>query len=158
MLSGVIPHAIPLAISCVSGISVYPASKASGVLCPSGQGLPEGARIRLNRTDAQIQALGLNKAVTGYLIALEHYGAFITDTTGGNQNLFAQQYVSLHQDTWTAAGLPDPYPAVAQAYGWGRTIDGAGNSYYVMPTSSIPTSMTQYLQVLDPSCSMLPGC
>ncbi len=78
--SGVIPHALFMVTSCTNGF-VYPGTSAASQ-CGGGAGIPIGAWIHLNMTDAQIVAS--NAGTQAVLMALAHYGGFVLDTGGVN--------------------------------------------------------------------------
>jgi hypothetical protein len=96
---GQINHAIAIDVWCESGF-IYPATHYDNP-CPynsgnpSANGIPAGARIWSDLTDAQVNS---NSNLTGddktILIALHHYGAYIRDSdanpgqTKGNISLF----------------------------------------------------------------------
>jgi hypothetical protein len=90
-MSGTIHHALAIAPACNNGFdvtpqmpAVYPATSNASFNCPvsKGNGIPHGSRIWSDLTDAQVDALNLDKISSILLKALYHYGGFVTDTNG----------------------------------------------------------------------------
>jgi hypothetical protein len=115
--SGTIPHAIFLVFPCTQS-RVYPAT-SSGVAC-GGSGVPMGALVHLNMSDAQIDALP-STTIAPYLLpilhALHQYGGYVLDTYGGsNSGAPFWEYESFTQ--FSAFGQPYPGTAFATAHGY----------------------------------------
>jgi hypothetical protein len=100
--SGVIPHAIFLVGQCSSGY-VYPGTTTAS---QCGGGLPIGAWIHLNLTDAQIAALPASDGNKAVLTALAHYGGFLLDTGGTGP-----QFALMFEDAQQYASFNQPFPS-----------------------------------------------
>ena len=145
--SGTIPHAIFLVFPCTQG-RVYPAT-SSGVAC-GGSGVPMGALVHLNMSDAQIDALPAT-TIAPYLLpilhALHQYGGYVLDTYGGsNGGAPFWQYESFTQ--FSAFGQPYPGTAFATAHGY----NGYHNPTYLQYAGG-PIRWSQlapYIEVLAP--------
>ena len=126
LAAGHISHALFLVLKCAgTGTSfgygekttsygssyVYPAMHG-GSPCGSGEtnAPPLGARLMLEMSDPQIQALSVPAWKKTILTALAHYGGYVGDTGGPG---FATEFES--PLTYTALGLPDPLVAFAAA-------------------------------------------
>lgn len=116
LIQGLIPHALFLVSPCTNnGVgstsstatsSVYPADNNVGTdtLCSGNQGAPYGTWLKLNMTDAQINALGAPLYKKAVYTALAHYGAYIADNNG--YNAFGFQVESDYM--YTQAGYTNP--------------------------------------------------
>jgi hypothetical protein len=134
LLQGSINHAILLTAPCESG-SVFPTLADPDGPCADGAGAPIGARLWLNMTDAQINAAISHPVERIVAKAIAHYGAYITDTSGGQ---FFQVYRS-------GAGGP-----ASEAAAWTKvqsTILGGSNNW--LP-DDWPKSISNYFQFVDP--------
>lgn len=142
--SGEIDHALLLVVHCDSGEHVYPAG-GSGRPC-SDVGLPErdappmGARLFLDMTDAEIDALGFPRWKRAILHAMARYGMYVGDT-GGTWSIkeeSAATYTSLGQvDRWVAlakrAGVPYFEPDRTWVFDIRSGVDWAGRLRVVHP-------------------------
>jgi hypothetical protein len=150
-----IQHALALGPPCVdTGANVFPATHSAGSACASGQGLPQGARLWLDLPDSTINGFGLDTGTTNVLLALSHYGGYVTDTLGGTiSDPWTLAHSMLNPLTWTDRGLADPYPALAAHNGWPCLPYGQcytfGKHEFAIPLSSVP-SIAANLYVLDP--------
>ena len=147
LLSGVIPHALILGPPCINGANVYPSQSNSGLVCTGNAGLPEGSRIQLTMSDAQIQALPVSSWTKMVYTAMAHYGVYVTDTSGGN-NWYMGGVTSI-VFTYTGIGLADPWPAVAAALGLQWSSLGSFSEYVSPQDGTIP-DIHNYLRVIDP--------
>jgi hypothetical protein len=113
MEAGQINHALFAIARCTDGAAVYPAKAGTTArTCSSlgvgsgGRSVPLGARLRLDMTDAQIDALAAPAWKKTILKALAHYGAIVGDTGAYGQKFsFGLQFES--GTTYTAMGYPD---------------------------------------------------
>jgi hypothetical protein len=104
---GVIPHAVFMVTSCTTGF-VYPGT-SNASQCGGSAGIPIGAWIHLNMTDAQIAAS--NAGTRAVLVALAHYGGFVLDTGGSSDMWFMcedqEQYASFGESAPPCKGSVD---------------------------------------------------
>jgi hypothetical protein len=116
-LSGTIHHALAIAPACNNGAgSVYPATSVAAYYCPAvgatGPGIPHGSRIWSDLTPTQVKALGFDKISSMLLIALNQYGAFVTDTNGwiafDIRNIMEQPVTSAGATYWAQNGGLSP--------------------------------------------------
>jgi hypothetical protein len=156
-------HAISIAVDCTNNQSVYPARTGNaGRACHALAGMtdtnapPMGARIFLNMTFAQINALPVPEWKRVFLRTLSKYGAIINDT--GSSFYFSWQTESGNQ--YTSMGVSDAWLAFAtnmraQQADW--NVDGSGNYTGLWQNSNDGLDWTSavwsHLQVLDPCIS-----
>lgn len=120
MQAGTIDHALFAAIKCTAGTSVYPAQPGTTANRCSDFGLsntnapPLGARLQLNMSDAEINALAVPSYRKTILRALAHYGLIVGDTNGGNAAWGIQVESG---SSYTSFGYPDPFASIAQNAG-----------------------------------------
>jgi hypothetical protein len=81
-------HALFTGLQCVAdGVKVYPANAAlnGGGTCSGSPGdhVPMGARLWLDLTDAQIDAMGLTPPERSILKTWHHYGVYVMDAGDG---------------------------------------------------------------------------
>jgi hypothetical protein len=104
---GVIPHALFMVTSCTTGF-VYPGT-SNASQCGGSAGIPIGAWIHLNMTDAEIAAS--NAGTQAVLVALAHYGGFVLDTGGSSDMWFMcedqEQYSSFGESAPPCKGSVD---------------------------------------------------
>ncbi len=147
MNAGRIDHALFVHARCTSGRSVYPAAPGTtGAVCSeAGQSdtnaPPLGARLWLNLSDGQINALPVPPWKKTILRALHQYGGYVGDTTGGRVSWGIQ---AVSGSTYTSFGWKDPWVTFAQRAGVERW-DGL---YYFDVDSGV--DWTRYLEVVDP--------
>jgi hypothetical protein len=126
LVAGEIRHALFAVIPCCVGVMPWAAAQGAhcDYTCPSGQGLAMGARVVLNMSDADIQALHKSSAATAVLEALAHYGAVVGDTAGGYKGgiFWLMATTALDYDVY---GDVDPIAAVGVQQGWGSSLDFA---------------------------------
>jgi hypothetical protein len=104
--AGVIDHALSIVINCDNGSYVYPASEANGQHCSDTTNAPPlGARLRLNMSTSQINALAIPAWKKTVLQAMATYGAFMDDT--GSSDYFDWQLESGSQ--YTTVGASDKW-------------------------------------------------
>jgi hypothetical protein len=102
-----IPHALFLVVPCTNaGPSIFPAVYLTGsdTLCPNGAGPPYGSLIRLNMSDAQINALNAPAYRKAIYFALAHYGAYIADANNFNSVGFQME----SDDGYINSGYTNP--------------------------------------------------
>ena len=80
LLAGHISHALFINVKCDSGSWVYPAAKAGAKCSESSNAPPMGARLQLNYTVAEIEAMAVPSWKKTVLRAMSEYGMFIGDT------------------------------------------------------------------------------
>ncbi len=120
---------------------VYPAV-AGGAPCPSGTTAPPmGARLRLNMTNAQIDALRLPRWKTAILRALAHYGGYVGDTGGDGIGFMFES-----STMYTSFGYPDPLVPIAR--GSGAHVSSYAGQYAFDVGSGV--DWARYLQVIAP--------
>jgi len=150
LIAGSITHALEFNVDCAAN-GIYPLQAVSTAFpCPSGTigAPPYGARVWLDLSDAQIDALQLGgQPAPAYLKAvyraLAHYGAFVGDTNGSGQNSFATEGGL----TYTARGYADPWVALAGQSG--VTADGDGDYRFPLNADGYPALFATHLHVLD---------
>lgn len=76
--AGVIPHAIRMGLSCCASAFRYPAIQSDG---STANGVPSGGHLWLPRS---VSLSGLDTFNTMVAVALQEYGAFISDSTGSS--------------------------------------------------------------------------
>jgi hypothetical protein len=140
LAAGKINHALFITVPCGAQSPAYvaPALKG-GTLCSDNTNrVPMGARLRLNMSDAEIDALNVEPWKKAVLHALHTYGAYMGDT--GGPPSFG---IMLESDaTYTPFGITSRMVDFARNNGW-----AAYNGYYVgRLRDGIPWAR---LQVLD---------
>ena len=150
MEAGQINHALFAIVRCSDGAAVYPAKSGttartcSSLGLPGTSSVPMGARLWLDMSDAQIDALAAPAWKKTILKALAHYGAIVGDTGAYSQKFsFGLQFES--GTTYTAMGHADKMAEWAAKQGFtGRpSYLGLGNV----------VDWGRYLRVLDPCVS-----
>jgi hypothetical protein len=126
LIAGQIRHALFAVVPCCVGVSPWVSGRGGhcDFTCPSGQGLAMGARLVLDMTDADIQALGMSSAATAVLMALAHYGAIVGDTANGYMGGIFWPMAATSID-YNVYGDPDPIVAFGAQEGWGMYLDYA---------------------------------
>lgn len=117
LLAGHISHALFINVKCDSGSWVYPAAKAGAKCSESSNAPPMGARLQLNYTVAEIEAMALPSWKKTVLRAMSEYGMFIGDT--GSPSLF-----SLERETGSQ------YSSVGRANKWLEVVAAGGFNYW----------------------------
>ena len=165
---GTIRHALFSVIACVAdGVSVFPANQALHVngTClgePSGH-IPLGARLWLDLTDSQVNALGLSRAETVVLQALHHYGAYVMDIGTGCGDaprckaegaLLNVMWLDPPQEAWSYGHEP-PGNVYARRAGWGAiTVAGDLTPRYVYADPWRPLERVggpeRHVHIVDP--------
>lgn len=92
MQAGRINHALFAVVPCTNGF-VFPAEKGAATCTGNTNAPPNGARIQLDMTQAEIDALTVPTWKKVILRALREYGAIVGDTGGGNI-MFGLQFES----------------------------------------------------------------
>ncbi|GAC1351054.1 MAG: hypothetical protein NVS3B20_00270 [Polyangiales bacterium] len=126
--------------------------------CGDGKGMPEGSRLWLDLTDAQVDALNIDPIARPVLKALHHYGAFIIDTGGcssypcptgqGSGIRFngpgqTAQYYSY--------GNSDPTYSYGRNHGWTHAGSTGGSiDRYLYSAPSGIVDWASHIHVLDP--------
>lgn len=131
----------------VDGSSVFPANSGDAraeQLRNGGAGLtlpPMGARLRVNLTPTQIDALTVPNWHKAMLKALAEYGGYFGDTGGSGFNPYQlesyQSYVSM--------GLPNPFTA----YGAAHPGEVSGSGTVVAPYIFDPNAGVDWEEVLE---------
>jgi hypothetical protein len=142
MERGRIDHALFMLVRCDSAKIVFPA-QGHGAACSDRRDAPaEGARFRLDLSNAQIAALKAPDWKKTILRAMSEYGLYVGDTTGGTPwNIWFES-----GSTYTSFGKVDPMITFARQAGIPRSSDGR---YYFDWGSGI--DWRHHLQVVDPS-------
>ncbi|MDP8968234.1 MAG: fibronectin type III domain-containing protein [Actinomycetota bacterium] len=118
MQAGRIEHALFSAIKCTAGNSVAPAEPGTSAAACSTFGLsntnapPLGARIQLDMSDAEIDALAVPAWKKTILRALAEYGLIVGDTNGGNAAWGIQGESG---SSYTSFGRTDPWRSFAES-------------------------------------------
>jgi hypothetical protein len=112
---GEIDHALLLVVRCDSGEHVYPAAgsgrSCSDVGLDEGDAPPMGARLALDMSDSEIDALGVPRWKRAILRAMAHYGMYVGDT-GGAWSIKEESGA-----TYTSLGQEDRWVALAKRVG-----------------------------------------
>jgi hypothetical protein len=108
MAAGKIEHALFVVVPCDNGRFVFPA-RSGGASCEPRTGPPMGARLQLDYSRAEIEALPVPSWKKTLLRAMSEYGMFVGDT--GTGNLFSIERESGLQ--YTSMGQPDRWLAFA---------------------------------------------
>jgi hypothetical protein len=140
VISGAIPHALYVVLSCDNGSFVYPATKQAGSCSDITNAPPNGSHLWLDLTGPEIDALAIPAWQKMILHTFHDYGAYMGDT--GGSGLVIQFDSPL---TYTSFGRADPLVAWAQVNGWSPY-----NGYYVGHWQNVPASVWQHLHILDP--------
>ena len=145
--AGRIPHAIFFTTNCDSGTHVYPAQRSGRPCSAIGQANtnapPMGARLWLDMSAAEIDALSVKPTLKTILKALNEYGAYMGDTGGGGYGFGFES-----PETYHSVGLQSPFLEVARQEGW-----IAYNGTYVLKPVEVPDSVWSRVKVLDPCVS-----
>ena len=120
--AGAIDHAIFVVVKCDSGRWVFPARKAGGRCENPADAPPMGARLRLDYTDAEIDALAVPRWKKPLLRAMARYGLIVGDT--GTNDLFSIERESGLQ--YRAMGRRDRWLAYAREHGFERWSGDGG--------------------------------
>ena len=142
--SGRIPHAIFFTANCDSGAFVYPAERPGRACSAIGNSNvnapPMGARLWLDMSAAEINALKIKKTLRIMLKALNEFGAYMGDTGGGGYGWGFES-----PETYHAWGRQTPLVDIAQQEGW-PVYEGR----YVLKPSEVPSVVWEHLKILDP--------
>jgi hypothetical protein len=117
MLAGQINHALFIVVKCDSGASVYPAAKAGSRCSDTTNAPPMGARLQLDYSDAEIDALSAPAWKKTLLRAMADYGMFVGDT--GTDNLF-----------WVEKETGSQYTTQGRADKWLELVARGGFKYW----------------------------
>lgn len=131
LVAGQINHALFLVVKHTKGF-VYPATHAGSEGSEPGTP-PMGAHLRLNMTDAEIEALSVPPYRKAIARAMAHYGGYVGDTGGSGLCFGGESELS-----YTAAGLADPLIAWAQKEGFPKGSGEWAGSYSFDMSSGIP--------------------
>lgn len=151
-VDGILPHAIVADVSCVQGTPVYPGT-SNATLCKGGSSVPIGARLQLDLTFPQIDALAADNYTKVILRTLHRYGAIVDDTDDwfGDEMPHGGMRTKWEDPTpFTANGQPVPLLALGQSLGWTydastQTING--------PDPGSAVDFSTHLRVVDPCYS-----
>lgn len=128
--SGRIDHALSFITSRPVNRYRYPASHSDGNA--TGIGLEEGMRIQLDPTLDLDSIAGITPGEKTIARALQRYGAYCTDTGGGNNQAMGF-YVEKPK-----AGDKDPYPSAGFAQDWAQLPHIPRDRLRVLSTSATP--------------------
>jgi hypothetical protein len=92
------------------GYIACPATNGDGTHTNAGA-LPIGAHVQLN-PNVDVAALNIPAWQKVIAVALQQYGAYVTDT-GGTIGIYAQSDEGLPYDAWAKAGVPSNSPSLA---------------------------------------------
>jgi hypothetical protein len=120
--AGRIDHAIFVVVKCDSGRWVFPARKTGSRCDNPADAPPMGARLRLDYTDAEIDALSVARWKKPLLRAMARYGLIVGDT--GTNDLFSIERESGVQ--YQAMGHTDRWLAYAREHGFERWSGNGG--------------------------------
>ncbi len=145
--AGRIPHALFLVVNCDSGQAVYPAERPGRACSAIGQSNtnapPMGARLWLDMSEAEVEALNVKRTLKTILHAFREYGAIAGDTGGGGYGLMFES-----PETYHSFGLQSPLLQIAQREGWALY-----NGQYILRPTEVPDSVWSRMKVLDPCVS-----
>jgi hypothetical protein len=144
MAAGQINHALFMVTRCDDGSHVYPA-QGDGRPCSAlgesdADAPPMGARLQLDLSDPEIDALPVPAWKKTILRAMAHYGLYLGDTGGG-----FLQFES--GSTYTSFGYQDQMVSFAQAHLAEGGITASGGTYNFDIKDGVPWNR---LRVLDP--------
>jgi hypothetical protein len=122
-----IDHALSLVVSCIGEVSkVYPTVRGGALPCdlknfPELKDMPAtGARIWLDASESELKSLPLTPIQRTIFRALAKYGAYVTDTGGGNRSV--GMYFQIESAVSRLAyNQPNPWDSPANASS-GKTI------------------------------------
>ena len=147
LAAGEIDHALLMVVKCDAGRYVYPAAGRGSRCADTYNALPMGARLQLNMTSSQIDALPVPGWKKTILRAMATYGMYFGDTGGGG----AWEIQAESGSTYTSFGHADQMVEVARDYGVpshsGRYVFDIGDG----------VDWARYLRVIDP-CSTQGTC
>lgn len=168
MTEGVINHALFGIVRCTNG-HVYPVPNSNeaetcsdGVLPggytvnSGGNSVPLGARLWLEMTPSQIDALSIPQWKKTILKAIAKYGVLIGDTGAYSNSTFSFGFMFESSATYTSFGALDQMSAFAADNGFTKSTDV--NYPYSAALGNIVDSTNsniwgKYLRVLDPCVS-----
>lgn len=139
LIAGKIEHALFSAINCASSAYVSPASASDG---STAGGIPQGSRIQLAMSDAQIQALAVPAWQRTILTALAHYGTIVGDSTGNPRMTI--QFES--EQGYVSQGKPAPLAEFAKRPDVGIPLVNGAYAFKV----SQGVDWAKYLRVIQP--------
>jgi hypothetical protein len=152
LTAGRIDHALFLMVGCTAERSVFPARGLGGT-CESdvADAPPVGQWLRLDMSDAEIEALGMPAWKTAILRAFARYGGMVGDT-GGNEAFGLQLESPM---TYRSFGFTDPWIpwALAQdvfgdAHVRSRTNDDGELAYALDVAAGV--DWKAHLRAIDP--------
>lgn len=158
-------HAFFVTLQCVAaGVKVYPANAAlnTGGTCSGSASshVPMGARLWLDLTDAQIDALGLTAPERTVLKTWHHYGVYVMDVTNGCTQCNSSEGNPLAslmpvgdppEEEW-AYGAQPASEVMAQGLGWQAvSISGAPTPRFALADPWRPgVTLINHVHVVDP--------
>jgi len=124
-----IPHALTFDVPYTTG-TVYPCNLQNNGVTVSGKTAanypPMGARFHLDMTDAEIAKLKLPKWHQAIVYALAHYGAFVSDTNGGDQGSMGHIQTS---NSFNLKATTSPWYHWAEKHGFASYEDQQGRAW-----------------------------
>ena len=111
MAAGRIDHALFVMVGCSNGTYVFPARGKASICSDTTNAPASGQWLRLNMTEAEIDALPVSSWQKVIFKAFAKYGGVVADT-GGNES-FGFELES--PETYRSFGIPDPWIAWAKA-------------------------------------------
>lgn len=152
LIGGVIRHALFITVSnCTENMtfpgvvkSANPATESNYVWPATHGGAkaadtagrkppPMGARLWLEMTHAEIDALGLPAYSKAIAYAMADYGGFVGDTSGGGFIM-----AGLSPRSYNAFGLANPLFAYGAAHGLLKVNEGGIDGYVYKPADTVP--------------------
>jgi len=147
LAAGKIDHALFAVVPCTAG-HVYPADQ-SAAECGASDAPPNGARLQLDMSDAEIDALDVPRWKKTVLRAAQRYGMIVGDT--GGSGAFGLQFESGMVDR--AYGRPERIDRYAIAAGLPvRRDEASGRVEHVFDLDA-DVDWSQNLRVVDPCVS-----
>jgi hypothetical protein len=147
LLAQNIPHVLFVAPGCPSASWEYPAYKSDGSCAGS---VPEGARIWLDLTDAQIEALTTpHRWMKTLLHQMHDYGLMAVDKRGAT--LGEAYYYGIDQHTWTLWGQTSGWAAViAEMDAEGDQQYDNANAFHARITTATSGVSADHIHILAP--------
>lgn len=99
--SGVISHALRIAIPQTRGLFAYPGTRSDGT---NSAGMPQGTRVRLSPS-LNLDALGLTPFQKMVAVAMRDYGAYVADTSSAF-SIYAESTIDGSTYSQTLGNLP----------------------------------------------------
>jgi hypothetical protein len=121
--NGYLNHALITTTLCgaADGSFVYPAFQPVDNRCTGTNGVPNGAHIWLDLTDAQVDALPIKAWEKVLLKTVHHYGTYMMDFGGvsaSHTDSLAGMFPTEGAENYRPFGVTPPLETWAQAQGW----------------------------------------